>query len=195
MHSRNTIKNLSLFFFLLMVQYVSYSQNERALINMAINDRYIYAEPIKRIELDRWDVTSKTYGPLNELKEHVDSTVFFSIIENISKLDTALWRQQEFDSTIVVKYRKETLSVDSIMVERRSHNKKESKYFKHLIKKYNASPVDQRRVISFSRPVFDNSRNYAVMKYSVAKSGFGILIFHFVNGSWKELGPVIRGKY
>lgn len=64
---------------------------------------------------------------------------------------------------------------------------------------YNITEPQNRRVYFFSRPVFDNSRSYAVVQYDNGHSwlmgGGGIKLYHFEQGNWKELALLVRWSY
>ncbi|OQP48012.1 hypothetical protein A4H97_29685 [Niastella yeongjuensis] len=191
----NSKINFFVSFIFLWVHVNSYCQSERDLLTIAIPEKFLFIKPLNSISLDRWDIIQQTSGYLNELKEHVDTSVFFSIIENISKLHNATWKQQQFDSTIIVRSKNGQLNVDSVLTGKRSYTKRDIKYFKRLVKKYHHTPPPKRLIISYSRPVFDSSCKYAIMQYHVAKSGFGVQIFHYTSEGWKNLGLVVHGAY
>ncbi len=67
------------------------------------------------------------------------------------------------------------------------------------IDRYNETTPQNRRVFFFSRPVFDNSRRYAVVQYDYGHSwlmgGGGIKLYHLEEDVWREMALLVRWSY
>lgn len=74
--------------------------------------------------------------------------------------------------------------------------KKRSLIIKKLIHHFNNASIVERFVYSYSRPVFDDSKKYAIIQWDLIPEGGGIDLYHLNdNGIWETSGNIVIWKY
>ena len=131
-------------------------------------------------------------GWLAEDKVKVDTKVLIEIIQNSKKADTTNWNDIELDSFILVKYKVDTVDLDYVIKKFKPKSKEKFDKYKTLVTDFNKIPYS-KKVFKISRPIFDNSKKYAVLIISGGKhlgGGGYVNLFHFKKGKWLFLSTI-----
>jgi hypothetical protein len=160
---------------------------------------FVYSKPITKIQLDKTDMWNYFYFHHDYANKVLDTIMFAQIIENSKSVDTTLWRETELKSFIVVSNREETISKKKAFQKLQLTDKNQIKLYKKKINRFNSTDSYNRNLYYFSRPVFDNSIEYAIVQWDNAHSGLGggggIILYHFQGDKWKEVGIIMNWKY
>jgi hypothetical protein len=146
---------------------------------------FVDSEPTKVLNIDtKENWLNKSYvKTLNE--KGIDTTLIFQFIDNSKHLDTATWTDNELSNVILVNNIAEQIVLKTALEKLKPVTKKQTRYYTKKIKEYNVSQ-SYRDTYTFSRPVYDNSHQYAIIQ--TATSGWGggyIMIYHLSDGVWK----------
>jgi hypothetical protein len=121
------------------------------------------------------------------------------LIKNSNKADTTYWTDKELPQFVIVRGKYESLDFQLALTK---FPKADSFFIKRLssqIERFNKTQPLDRVVYHYSRPVFDNSKQYAVVQYdnghSMLMGGGGIKLYHLEQGVWKELALLVRWSY
>ncbi len=159
----------------------------------------VYSKPITKIQLDKTDMWNYFYFHREYANKVLDTIMFAQIIENSKSVDTTLWQDSELKSLIVTSNREETISKKKAFQKLQLTDKSQLKLYKKQINRYNSTDSYDRNLYYFSRPVFDNSKEYAIIQWDNAHSGLGggggIVLYHLQGDTWKEVGIIMNWKY
>ena len=112
---------------------------------------------------------------------------------------TAARTEVELKSFIVVSNREEAISKKKAFQKLQLADKNQIKLYKKQINRFNSTDSYNRNLYYFSRPVFDNSNEYAIIQWDNAHSGLGggggIILYHLLGDTWKEVGIIMNWKY
>ena len=183
---------------------ISFGQTKQYqnLLDTALNGHgalIVYSKPITKIQLDKTDMRDYFYFHRDYANKVLDTIMFAQIIENSKSVDTTLWRETELKSFIVVSNREEAISKKKAFQKLQLTDKNQIKLYKNQINRFNSTDTYNRNLYYFSRPVFDNSNEYAIIQWDNAHSGLGgggeIILYHFQGDTWKEVGIIMNWKY
>ncbi len=159
----------------------------------------VYSKPITKIQLHKTDMWNYFYYHRDYANKVLDTVMFAQIIENSKSVDTTLWQDTELKSLIVTSNREETISKKKAFQKLQLTDKSQIKLCKKQINRYNSTDSYNRNLYYFSRPVFDNSKEYAIVQWDNAHSGLGggggITLYHLQGDTWKEVGIIMDWKY
>lgn len=194
-----------LIFFISLASYsISFGQTKQYqnLLDTALSRHgalVIYSKPISKIQLDKTDIQEYFYFHRDYANKVLDTIMFAQIIENSKSADTAFWQDKELKSFIVVANKEEMISKKKVFRKLQLTDKKQIKLYKYQINRYNSSDSYNRNLYYFSRPVFDNSKKYAIVQWDNAHSGLGggggVTLYHLQGSTWKEVGIIMNWKY
>ena len=156
-------------------------------------------KPMTKIQLDKSEMWNYFYFHRDYANKVLDTVMFAQIIENSKTVDTTLWQDTELQSFIAVSSREETISKKLAFQNLQLKNKSLIKLYKKQINRYNSTDNYNRNLYYFSKPVFDNSKKYAIVQWDNAHSGLGggggITLYHLQGDTWKEVGIIMNWKY
>ncbi len=159
----------------------------------------VCSKPLTKIQLDPTDMWNYFYYHRDYANKVLDTIMFAQIIENSKSVDTTLWHNNELKSFIVVSNRGETIAKKKAFQKIELTDKSKLKLYKKQINRYNSTDSYNRNLYYFSRPVFDNSKEYAIVQWDNAHSGLGggggISLYHLQGDTWKEVGIIMDWKY
>ena len=159
----------------------------------------VYSKPITKIQLDKPDMGNYFYFHRDYANKVLDTIMFAQIIENSKSIDTTLWQDTELKSFIVLDNREETISKKKAFQKLQLTDKNQIKLYKKQFDHYNSNNNYNRNLYFFSRPVFDDSKEYAIVQWDNAHSGLGggggIMLYHLQGDTWKEVGIIMNWKY
>ena len=129
----------------------------------------------------------------------LDTVMFAQIIENSKIIDSTAWKESEFPKLLLVRNENDFVSKKYFKNKILLADKQEIKRYKRQIREFNNREAFDRNLYHLSRPIFDNSKTYAIIQSDNAHSGLGgrggINLFHWENGYWKEIGTITDWIY
>ena len=156
-------------------------------------------KPLTRIQLDPTDMSTYFYFHRDYANKILDTVMFAEIIENSKSVDTTFWQDTELISFIVVSNNEEAISKKKALQKLQLTSKDQIKTYKKQINRYNSTDSYNRNLYYFSRPVFDQSKQYSIVQWDNAHSGLGggggIILYHFQGNTWREVGIIMNWKY
>jgi len=159
---------------------------------------FINSKPLT-VALDKGRVFLYNEWLFEQKKMRLPDTIYFQLINNSKRVDTSHWTDQELPSFIIVKGKYALLDSAYALSKFATYDSDKTQRLLSQIKHYNKTKPQDRRVYYFSRPVFDNSKSFAVVQYDNGHSwlmgGGGIKLYHFDQGEWKELALLVRWSY
>jgi|GEM_PF-2442470 len=178
--------------------------NYQQLIDAATAKNVLFVQRIPLIEFEL--KLSDTLYYQRELllgaksKFKLDSKMISEIINNSKSADSTYWNDNELPKFIIVSSRQEYLRLKDIIKKFNLTDKDEIKKYRKIVDQYNQTePVGFRPVYAFSKPIFDNSKMFAIVCYDKGHSGPGcrgqITLFQFVENEWRPIGNIYNCTY
>ncbi|HTQ65768.1 MAG TPA: hypothetical protein VMI12_13285 [Puia sp.] len=196
------IFNLLLIFIVCSLQLSAQTSNYQKLLDTAItttNSIYVSASPIKTIRLNRSEMWDYYNNYIEDSKQMLDTIMFAQIIQNSKQPDTSPWKDSELEKMILVKSREEPVDVSYVAFKFNIKDNKQLKNYRKMIDGFNSLNSADKNIYSYSRPVFDNSKQFAIVQWDngngKSAGGGGIILFQLSGDSWEELGSVLTWKY
>lgn len=160
---------------------------------------FISSKPITHIQLDSIDLGTYFYFHHDYANKVLDTIMFAQIIHNSKSVDTTLWQDNELNNYILVGNRDLDIPSNSAIQKLRLTDKKQIKFIKKQINRYNSTDNYNRNLYYFSKPVFDNTKQFAIFQldngYGGLGGGGGIILYQFQGDNWKEIGIIMNWKY
>ncbi len=159
----------------------------------------VCSKPMTKIQLDATDMSTYFYFHRDYANKGLDTIMFAQIIHNSKLVDTTLWQDTELKSFIIVSDKDETISKKHAIQKLQLTDKSQIKLYKKQINRYNSTDSYNRNLYYFSRPVFDKSKEYAIVQWDNAHSGLGggggIILYNLQGDTWKQVGIIMSWKY
>jgi hypothetical protein len=126
--------------------------------------------------------------------------MFSEIIDNTKDSDTTNWRDDELKNSLLVNSREEDISKKYLIEKFRLNDKKQEKFYIKQIKGFNSTESVDRNLFYISRPVFDNSKTFAIIEtdngHSYLGGGGNITLYQLQgDNTWKEIGIILNWRY
>jgi hypothetical protein len=192
-------------FFISFITYsISFGQTKQYqdLLDTAISGHgalIVCSKPITKIQLDKSEMWNYFYFHRDYANKVLDTVMFAQIIENSKSVDTTFWEDTELKTLVLTNNREEQISKKKAFQKLQLTDKSQIKLCKKQINSYNSTDSYNRNLYYFSRPVFDNSKQYAIVQWDNAHSGLGggggIVLYHLQSDTWKEVGIIMNWKY
>jgi SusD family len=116
-----------------------------------------------------------------------DFDVFKSLTGKNQKLDTAIWLDEEIPDCPLVK-KGEKVKRSYALKKLKPTNKRDKRFYSSYLKYYNRSNSNSKKLTyTFSRPVFDNSKNYALVEEFTSKSNWGCYFYKWDGETWRQI--------
>jgi len=196
---------ISLITLLLSICSVSFGQitNYQNLLDTAFsghNALFVYSKPLKITRLDSIEMQEYVEYIKEGSSQNLDTTMFSQIIHNSKLVDTTLWTDKELPGVLLINENDETVSKKYVLQKLGLIDDKKIKLYKKLINKFNSTEAKDRNLYYFSRPVFDNSKIFAIIQYDNGHSGLsgggGIILYKLqYDKSWREFGIIDIWRY
>lgn len=195
---------LLVFALFLLIYFGSYGQtsNYQNLIDIALNGHgavIVSSKPIKNIQLDQKEMEIYLYFHRDYTSKTLDTVMFSTIVQNSKMTDTTLWQDSELKHCILVSGRDEDISKKHALQKLALADKKQKKFYSKQICSYNSTAPYNRNLFHFSRPVFDDSKKFAIVQWDNAHGGLGggggIVLYELQGDTWRELGIIMNWKY
>jgi hypothetical protein len=178
-------------------QTIQYKQ----LLDTAIRSKgqlFVGSKPIAKIRLEEKDIR-ENYDDLKDFCKDADTTILFQIIKNTKSIDTLNWTDTELDKFILIQSREQGVQLKYVIRKFNLTNKKKLRYYRKQVNEYNSIEASDRNIFYFSRPVFDDSKQFAIVQWDNGHGwldgGGGIKLYKLTGAAWKELGIVARWHY
>jgi hypothetical protein len=177
------------------------TSNYQKLLDTAItptNSKYVNSMPIATIRLNRSEMWDYYNNYIEDSKVMLDTIMFAQIIQNSKQPDVSPWKDSELDRMILVKSREEPVDADYVLFKFNVKENREVKNYRKMITSFNSLNSADKDIYSYSRPVFDNSKQFAIIQWDNGHGkvgGGGIILFQLSGDSWEELGSVLTWKY
>jgi transposase-like protein len=144
--------------------------------------------------------TTSYIETLNESSQHtLDSKILLEIIQNSKHPDTTIWTDVEIKNSILLKNRDDLVSLNQVARKFNLVDKKQIKFYRKQINEFNNLSSSDKNIFYLSRPVFDNSKKYAVVYFDNGHGGLGgggrIILLSFHNDTWRQIGNIARWRY
>jgi hypothetical protein len=157
------------------------------------------AAPISKINLDPARMEEYADNFIRTSNKQLDTTMFSQIIRNAASLDTSDWKDDELKNLFLVNAKEENISKNYLFRKLKLSSKKRIKFYTREINRYNSTEPSDRNIYYYSRPVYDNSGEYAIVQWNNGHSGMvgggGIKLYHLEDMAWVEVGEVCSWKY
>ena len=168
------------------------------------NDSLILADAAKGLVLiDRAPIlfnytikdTTTFHESLRDQKTTISDTVLIQLISNEHNADTSNWTDRELPNSITVDGFAGHISFAAVKAKLNLTDKKKLRLYKRLVRFYNSGSTDGQKlnIHWISRPVYDNSGKYAMIKNYSRCNGmlcgqFELSLYHLENGTWVNVG-------
>jgi hypothetical protein len=157
-----------------------YSQGYKQLYDLALDHKFIFSKPLTKLHFEKY-----TYA--QNFKGYIDSVAYVEIVNNSNKLDSASWTDDEVTNAILIPKEDIKLSWSKVYGRIRNKDKETIARFRRDVSQFNKTRPSDRLIFQYSRPIFSNEGNYAMIQCTYAKKGFGITFYQKKNNSWIEL--------
>lgn len=172
------------------------------LLDTALSGRgalFVSSKPLTHIQLDLIDIDTYFYFHRDYANKVLDTIMFAQIINNSKSVDTSLWQDNELENCLLVSNRNENIQAKYAIQKLRLTDKKRIRFYKKQINRYNSTDSYNKNLYYFSKPVFDNSKKYAIVQWDNAHSGLGggggIVLYQLQANTWQEVGIIMNWKY
>ncbi len=129
----------------------------------------------------------------------LDTTIISQLIQNSQFTDTTEWMEEELPNFLLVNFRTENVSTRYAINKFSLTDKKQTRLCRKQIRRFNFIQDYDRDIFYFSRPVFDNSKSFAIIKWDNGHSGLsgggGIILYQFVDSKWATIGELESWYY
>ena len=160
---------------------------------------FVSSKPITHIQLDPTDLGTYFYFHRDYANKVLDTIMFAQIIYNSKFVDTTLWKDNELKNCLLVSNSDENISTKFAIQKLKLTDKRKIKFYKKQINRYNSTDSYNRNLYYFSKPVFDNSKQFAIVQWDNAHGGLGggggIILYQLLGDTWKEVGIIMNWKY
>ncbi len=179
------------------------SNNYQNLIDTALRGHgslFFLSKPLKVTRLDPKDMWFYTENVRDYSNQKLDTVMFSQIIQNSKTADTTLWTDNELPSFLLLNERSETIAKRYPIQKYKLGDKKQIRHFTKYVNKFNSTDISDRIICYYSRPVFDNSKTFAIVQWDNGHSylggGGGITLYQLQSDkTWKEFGVILNWRY
>jgi hypothetical protein len=196
------MKLLALLFLFICSSSFGQTINYQNLLDTALKGHgslFLYSKPLKITRLDPKEMWFYIENLRDYSNQKLDTVIFSQIIQNSVTADTTLWTDNELQNFILIDERAETVSKKYIVQKFKLTDKKQIRHFNKYVNKFNSTDPANRVICYYSRPVFDNSKTFAIVQWDNGHSylggGGGIILYQLQGDTWKEFGTVLNWRY
>jgi hypothetical protein len=183
--------------------YFGQANNYQNLLDTAIRGHgslFLHSKPLKVTRLDPKELWYYYENARDYSNQKLDSIIFSQIIQNAAAADTTLWTDNELPNYILINERTETVSKKYVVQKFKLTDKKQIKHFTKYVNKFNSTDIADRVICYYSRPIFDNSKTFAIVQWDNGHSnlggGGGIILYQLqADKNWKEYCVILNWRY
>ena len=196
-------KNIFLLLIVLFFQAASFGQNSnlQQLIDSATSSSglFVSAKPLAHFGLNEGD-TSEYQEYLKEVSGTVVSTqTFVELVANSENVDTTNWTDDELKNFILIKPGDDFVYKKDVFKKFHVTDKKQEKYYRKIVSDFNYTSSWDKNIYFFSKPVFDDTKQFAIVRYDNGHSGLAgggsVTLYHFENNAWRKIGNIETWVY
>ena len=159
-----------------------------------LSGHFVANVPIKNSRLYIGDTSEYKYYLSEVFQQSIETKYLIEIIQNSKHVDTSIWLDTELPTLILTADHNEEVDFNYVLKKFKLTDKKEIRFYRRLVNDFN-SDIYNRRHYHISRPVFDNSKEFAVITISDNISGGMLSLFRKSGDSWHYLGNINRWRY
>lgn len=192
-------------FLLLFICSNSFAQtnNYQNLLDTAIGGHgslFLHSKPLKITRLDPKELWYYFENARDYSNQKLDTAMFSQIIQNAAAADTTLWTDNELPKFILINERADTVYKRYVVQKFKLTDKKQIKYFTKYVNKFNSTDIADRVICYYSRPIFDNSKTFAIVQWDNGHSylgrGGGIMLYQLQSDkTWKKYCVILNWRY
>lgn len=171
---------------------------EQELLNVVINHRgsLVYVAPLPRLYFtwgDTADLFNRRTGSTLTTQD-ISRETLTELVRASYQVSTAPWTTTELDSVLLVDRRGTSLYFDAHLKNVSAGNEQLAKFYKKAIRHYNATDSAERDITSYTRPVFNATKRYALVEYDngYMLGGGGNITLYRREKSWRKVGILKR---
>jgi len=177
--------------------------NYQTILNSALKGHgslFLHSKPLKITRLDPKEMWYYFENARDYSNQKLDTVMFYQIIQNAMTADTSFWTDNELPNFLLLNERGETVSKKYPIQKFKLTDKKEIRYFTKYVNKFNSTEISDRVICYYSRPVFDNSKKFAVVQWDNGHSylggGGGITLYQLQSDkTWREFATILTWRY
>ena len=190
---------LTLFFarsFNLSGQDINYQKLLDSAIDIECEFRIVNNAPFDKFEL----ILSDTADYLYNLNNHsypnciLDRNSLTQIIINSKNRQLNKWTDQELKKAIIIAGKQQLIDTNYIENKFSSLDIEKQKTYLYYARKFNDRDIYYTSTFSYSRPIFDNTKKYALICFDKGYSTKNCMgewtLYHFYNDKWIRIGNI-----
>jgi|SRR5688572_10622748 len=179
------------------------TNNYQKLLDTALKGRgslFVHSKPLTPSRLDSKEMRYYFENVQDYSNQRLDTAMFSQIIQNATTADTTIWSDNEVPNFLLLNERGETVAKKYPIQKFNVTDKKQIRHFTKYVNKFNSTDISDRVICYFSRPVFDNSKTFAIVQWDNGHSylggGGGIILYRLQSDkTWKEFGTILSWRY
>jgi hypothetical protein len=156
--------------------------------------QFVKNVPLNNSRLYQSDTTEYKNYLFEVFEQTIDTKYLIEIIQNSKTVDTSIWLDMELPNSILIGGYSDFVDFDYVKHKFNLTEKKQIRYIRKIINDFNTDFV-RRKFYYISRPVFDHSKNYAVLTISNSYEGGMLTLYKKVGENWQLMGNISRWKY
>lgn len=160
---------------------------------------FLSNKPLSRIELDNSEMPEYVEFLFDRYRYSLDTLMFSQIIANSKFVDTTRFNESEISNKILLFDRNEIIKLKQGIKTLGITDDKKRRVYKKMIYKFNLLDSEDRDIYYCSRPIFDNSKFFAIIQRNNGHSGLGgggdIRLYHLSRNEWTYIGMVRLWRY
>jgi hypothetical protein len=200
---QKTLMRLSTFL-LLFIFSNSFAQtnNYQNLLDTAIGGHglFLHSKPLKVKGLNSKELWFYFENAKDYSNQMLDTVMFSQIIQNTLTEDTTLWTDNELPNYVLINDRAETVSKKYVVQKLKLTDKIKIKNVTKYVNRFNSTNISDRVICYYSRPIFDNSKTFAIVQWDNGHGylggGGGIILYQLQSdNTWKEYCIINKWRY
>ena len=190
------------FLFLFHLHSFGQTTQYQNLLDTALNGQgalFVHSKPISDLQLDENEVWHYSENLKDYSNQILDTGMFLQIIQNAKNADTTLWKDSELPFALLVNSRDEGVSKEYAIQKFSLVDKKQIRFYIKQINQFNSTEVYDRNISYFSRPVFDNTKQFAAVQWENWHSGLAgggrIILYKLQGNKWEKIGIIMNWRH
>jgi hypothetical protein len=168
-------------------------------IGTVINSRgeiYVGRRPIPRVEFKEQEAWSNLE---DSVQLRLGKASLKQLFDHSQMRDTTYWTNEELNKCILVQSRLENVDVNDVIRKFHLTDEQQIKNYKRKISQFNATNAQDKDIYNFSKPVFDDSGKFAIIKWDNGHGWLGgggaIELYQHIGEEWQYLGKIAMWRY
>ena len=161
---------------------------------------FIHSKPLKVKGLNPKELWLYFENAKDYSNQMLDTVMFSQIIQNTLTADTTLWTDNELPNYVLINDRAETVSKKYVVQKLKLTDKIKIKNVTKYVNRFNSTNISDRVICYYSRPIFDNSKTFAIVQWDNGHSylggGGGVMLYQLQSDkTWKEYCIINKWRY